>query len=226
MLRPRPARGITLIETLIGLTLLALLLVRAAPSMTDYLQNTRIRVAAEAVAEQVRYARAEAIARNTPLRFSLVDTLDATCTPSASGGNWVVSGLDPSGKCDWTPVVAFVPPAPPNVNPGAPPPPPPPVDPWILRKGGATGEGWDGATLTASAAGATAASSITFNGLGQQAAGGIRSIRVSNPGGLCMNADPPGKLRCLDVMLSVAGEARVCDPTLTDANDSRYCAAY
>jgi type IV fimbrial biogenesis protein FimT len=93
---PHRQHGFTLIEMAVTVSVLGLLLAAAAPSITDWLRNSRIRSVATSVQTGLQKARMEAIRRNQPVRFSLVT--DA-CALSNGGVAWVVSLNDPSGKC-------------------------------------------------------------------------------------------------------------------------------
>jgi len=62
--RPRRARGFTLIELMITLTLLAILLALAAPSMGNLVRDQRVKTAVGDVYATLAFARSEAIKRN------------------------------------------------------------------------------------------------------------------------------------------------------------------
>ncbi|NVZ08365.1 GspH/FimT family pseudopilin [Allochromatium humboldtianum] len=66
-------RGVTLLELLIVVTILALLLGIALPSAQDLIERNRLKAAAHALAEDLQWTRSEAIKRNRVLGFS-VDT--------------------------------------------------------------------------------------------------------------------------------------------------------
>ena len=69
--QPCSARGLTLLEVLVTITILALLLAIALPSMQDMLTRNRLKSAAQAIAEDLQWTRSEAIKRNRTLRLSL-----------------------------------------------------------------------------------------------------------------------------------------------------------
>jgi type IV fimbrial biogenesis protein FimT len=77
-------RGMSLIELMIGLTIAAILLLLAAPAYRDFIANTNVRNAAENTLAGLRQANAEAVKRNVPVQFSLVD------------GGWSVDEIDPA----------------------------------------------------------------------------------------------------------------------------------
>ena len=56
-------QGITLIEVLIGLVLLVIAGMIAAPSFSDYLERQRLKAAAEGLASSLNLARSEALAQ-------------------------------------------------------------------------------------------------------------------------------------------------------------------
>jgi type IV fimbrial biogenesis protein FimT len=62
-------RGFTLIELLVGLAIFGILIVSALPSYTAWIQNTKIRNAAESVQNGLQLARSEAVMRNTNVQF-------------------------------------------------------------------------------------------------------------------------------------------------------------
>ena len=57
-------RGFTLVELMIGIAIVGLSLVMAAPSFSSWIQSTQIRTAAEAVQNGLQLARGEAVRRN------------------------------------------------------------------------------------------------------------------------------------------------------------------
>jgi type IV fimbrial biogenesis protein FimT len=78
-------RGVTLIELLIGLAVVAALLGLAVPAFRVFMQNTEIRNAADAALNGMQLARAEAIRRNKPVQFQL-----------KTGSGWTVTIVKPS----------------------------------------------------------------------------------------------------------------------------------
>jgi type IV fimbrial biogenesis protein FimT len=59
----------TLIEVMIGLAVFGILVMMALPDYTAWIQNTKIRNAAESVQNGLQLARSEAIRRNTDVAF-------------------------------------------------------------------------------------------------------------------------------------------------------------
>ena len=89
-------RGFTIIELLVGLTLLAVLLGLGVPAMGTYLQNSKLASAASSYFSGLQMARTEAIRRNVRTEFVMTDTPVAAPEPAnalvpADGRrNWVV----------------------------------------------------------------------------------------------------------------------------------------
>ena len=66
---------------------------------------------------------------------------------------------------------------------------------------------------------------ITFDGLGKTNLPAAATIQVTNPtGGACQTSATAGKMRCLNVTVSVGGQVKMCDPyPLIVTGDSRKC---
>lgn len=196
-MKPHAPSGMTLIELMVGIAIVAILFALAAPDFRTWIQNTHIRTAAEAIQNGLMLARAEAVRRNTNVRFQLTDTMDNGCALSTTGTNWVLSLQDPTGACA-TPIAD-----PSDLNPPAP--------GIIQMRAGAEG--------SRNAVVAAGQSIILFNGLGRVTpvpAGDI-AIDISNPtGGACVGvglaATPAGPMRCLRIVVSTGGQVRMCDP--------------
>jgi len=65
--------GFSLIELLIGMTIMAVVIAIGMPSYSAWIQNTRIRTAAESIQNGLQMARAEAVKRNVSVQFVLSD---------------------------------------------------------------------------------------------------------------------------------------------------------
>ncbi len=196
------ARGVTLIEMVIGVAIISMLIMLALPSMTAWLSNTQIRNAAETLLAGITLARSEALRRNAMVRFQLTSSLTSTCALSRTGTNWVVSLADPSSACQANPSDV--------------------TTPQIIQKKSGT-EGSSRAEVSA-----TGSSTIFFNGLGRIgniANPSITRIDITNSsGGTCQHVDASnGTMRCMRIVVSSAGDIRMCDPAVTDNTDPRYC---
>ncbi len=195
-------RGVTLVEMIVVMAIVAMLVLMSAPTFTGWIINSRIRTTAEAVQSGLQLAKSEAVARNTRVRFQLTSTLDNNCVVSANGANWVVN-LDPNadpaeveGACDS---------APSDVN-----------APFILQtRPAAAGSGNSQVAATAA--------TVVFNGLGRPvpAPAGNITIAITNPaGGTCTSVG--GDVTCLSIVLTPAGQIRMCNPAFP-ANDPQGC---
>lgn len=193
-------RGFSLIELMITIAVLGIVLMIALPNMGTWLQNTQIRTSAEAMQAGLQLARAEALKRNTTVRFQLVDTLTSACTLSAQGPNWVVSIAGTAGLCEQDASDTAA--------------------PQLIQKRAAA-EGSPNAVVLGNA------TEVQFNGLGRAAVGSLTQIDISNPGGgACKTPAGNEPMRCLRIQVSAGGQVRMCDPginAVTDPNDPRLC---
>lgn len=186
----------TLIELMIGIAIVAILFLLAAPSFSTWIQNTQIRTAAEAIQNGLMLARGEAVRRNATVSFALTDTLDSSCALSISGTNWVVSQDDPTGACDSAASDTTAPRI-------------------IQARAGA--EGSPNVQVAADQ------STFVFNGLGRITpvpAGNINIDTSNLIGGNCVAGGGP--MRCLRIVVSAGGQVRMCDP-MFPSTDPQGC---
>jgi type IV fimbrial biogenesis protein FimT len=196
MLRPNGARGFTLVELLVGISITAAAIMLGLPSFASWLQNTQIRTAAESVQNGVQLARAEAVRHNAPVMFQLTTSLDSSCVLVTTGtastsSNWVISMDSAVSHCDAAPSADLA----------------APVSPRVVQKR-AGGDGSKNATVNV-----TDRASITFNGLGRLASTtpGM-TVTIGNSTGAC---GPTGPMRCLKLIVSPVGQTLLCDPQAT-----------
>ena len=64
------ARGFSLIELMVAMSILVILMLLAMPVYTEFVANTRIRNTAESMLNGVRLAQLEAVRRNTQVQFT------------------------------------------------------------------------------------------------------------------------------------------------------------
>lgn len=88
-------RGLTAIELLVTLAVLAILVGIAAPSMSHFIGRWRVSNAANALTGSLRIARTEAIARGRPtVVCPVASATSTTCLPAATvgafAGGWIV----------------------------------------------------------------------------------------------------------------------------------------
>jgi type IV fimbrial biogenesis protein FimT len=87
-------RGLTLIELLTVLTLVGILLVLALPGVGTWTRDARVRTVSEEIANALRLAQAEAVARNRVVAFVRTSATPAlNATPNTNGRRWYVQVL-------------------------------------------------------------------------------------------------------------------------------------
>ncbi|MEO8311453.1 MAG: prepilin-type N-terminal cleavage/methylation domain-containing protein [Caldimonas sp.] len=204
MLSPLQQRGFTLVELLVGMTLLAVLLGLGVPAMGTYLQNSKLASAASSYFSGLQMARTEAIRRNALSEFVMTDTPVSTgnlanvVAPAVAGRNWIVRAASGVGT--------FM---------------------MVEAKSGAEGDGSAAAAALVVAGSASAPAvfdgRVPFNGFGGTADGAPYAIDISNPAaGTCVQAG--GKIRCRRITVSPGGQIAACDPAASaSAGDSRAC---
>ncbi len=181
MLRVRPNRGFSMIESLLTVVVLSILVATALPSLGEWMANSRIRTVADGINAGLQYARVEAVRRNVPIEFRLAESTGVT-----------FDVVDPATAA-------------------------------VLQQR-RTGESLDGPTIVGRDAGGSAATRVTFNGLGQV---------VANAGGLAslarVDIDLPtsileaAKSRDLRILVGGGGRIRMCDPNVLATGDPRRC---
>jgi type IV fimbrial biogenesis protein FimT len=197
----------SIVEVMIAITLAAVLMAVAAPSLITGNQNRQIRNAAGALQNGLTMARTEALRRNRNVKFSLV----------SPQGSWSVG-------CE-TPDATLV-----NGEVSCP-------DVLRTRNSsdGSEQAHVDLAEVlsTGASAGTTAFSgsgSLTFTPMGRVSTSGLAPTlgngntavyAVSRPGGTCASAG--GEIRCLEIHVTAAGQIRTCDPAVAAAGDPRAC---
>lgn len=196
-------RGFSLIELLVTITVLALILSVAMPTLGTWMDNTRIRNTAEALQNGLQTARSEAVRRNQSISFYLVSltnpaVMDNNCALSAASGAWVVSVDSPATKCGSAPSTT--------------------VAPKIVEARTGNDAGGKVKVSGLLADGSTAAYTVTFNGFGRVTnADPLARIDIKGP-------DDSVTYRKLRLEITAAGAVRMCDPKVSDANDPRKCA--
>ncbi|WP_343622818.1 GspH/FimT family pseudopilin [Roseateles puraquae] len=200
MRRPAP-RGVTLIELAVVVALVALLLLAIIPSASTWIRNIQIRNVATSLQTGLQKARAEAMRRNTNVRFSLVRlsdsaVMDDSCVVDDDGSSWVVSLDDPGGKCGTV------------------------VDettaPRILDKQ-ATGGGGKWVKVQGSDSANQPGQVVVFNGFGRPVDNtGLAQLDIDN--------DTSGNdFRALRIVVGAGGTIRMCEPSVNASGDPRKC---
>lgn len=193
-------RGFNLVEAVVTLAVLGILIAAALPSMADWIRSTHVRNLAETTQAGLQKARMEAMRRNQVVTFWLVSPAttsspDNACATSSNSAAWVISLDNPAGACGVAPSATTA--------------------PRIVEVYG-PGQGANGISVAALASdGATAASSVSFNGYGQtlRGAGQLATIDIAH-------AD--ASARRLRIEISNSGGIRMCDRDVV-APDLRAC---
>jgi type IV fimbrial biogenesis protein FimT len=93
----RPRWGVTVIEMMVVVAVLAVILALAVPSMRDFMARQRVKAINAELVTDLQYARSEAVARNQPVivtfrREDLPGQPPMTCYTVHTQGTW--------GQCD------------------------------------------------------------------------------------------------------------------------------
>lgn len=196
MLRPRAARqgGMTIVELLIAIAIVALVLAFAGPSARNWIQNSQIRNGAESILGGIKKARFEAISRNATVAFELTD---------ASSTAWHVCLFDTvTGACSATA---------PDIATGA------PEGSANARVGVETAFT---SYATPLAGGTNIPSLVAFDSFGRVSPSSptnIARLEVRNP--ILASGDE----RRLDISVGIGGEILMCDPQLSKATNPQGC---
>lgn len=168
--------GFTLVEILIGITIVAMLMAVGLPSYRAWIQNTQIRGAAESVLNGMQLARSEAVRQN--LNVQLVLGTQSSWTISVPSTATQIQARDYSA-------------------------------------------GSKNVTVTKTP---NAATTVTFNSLGRVTTNADASATFTQ-----LDFDVPTTIlaaaesRNLRIVIASGGNVRMCDPTVTDTTDSRFC---
>jgi type IV fimbrial biogenesis protein FimT len=186
-------RGVSLVELSIGLVLFAILLATGMPSFSEWIQNTKVRTAAELVQNGLQTARTEAVKRNANVRFTLSDaagsvawsvgcvTVTANCPASIqSQGSGEGGGMARVG---------------------------------IIKTADISG-------AAALAAGAGLPAGVTFNGAGRVLPANVLAASDITRADITYSGAPAA--RRLVITISAGGQVRMCDPARS-STDPQGC---
>lgn len=84
-------RGLTLLEMMVSLSILAIVLAVAIPNMQSWVRNQRLYNLSESLLNGIKTAQMEAVKRNIPVTFWVVSSLNEDCTLYETGSpSWIV----------------------------------------------------------------------------------------------------------------------------------------
>lgn len=193
MLIPCKQCGVSLIELMIGIVIVAFLMVMGAPSFSLWMQNAQTRNAAESIQNGLQIARTEAVRRNANVRFGLTD----------AGGTvvWSVDCVNVTADC----------PAAIQTRSGG--------EGGSNARAGISVDEAIPVIGTAIAAGTGLPAGVTFNGLGRiptaNIGADIARVDVTN----AVRADA----RRMVILISTGGQTRMCDPAIALATNPQGC---
>jgi len=201
---------VTLIEMMIGLAIAIILFVLAVPNFSTFIQNTKIRNAADSIQSGLMLARAEAVRRNANVQFALSGT-DSSWTVACETA---VGDMDGDGKPDC-----------PGPSPTA-------TTPSYIQSRKAA-EGSANVVIATSeinaytqsaAATPVFSGTISFDSLGRVNGDSLNPgdnaiFTITGPQASSCQSQG-GTLRCLEVEVTSAGQMRMCDPNLTVSKPS------
>jgi type IV fimbrial biogenesis protein FimT len=204
--RAKSASGFTMIEMIVTLTIFAILVALAVPSMKAWIASTKVRAVADGLQNGMRLAQAESLRRSRQVVFALTTSANPQADFSANnltaannGSSWVVvtvpSMVDGSGSDS-----AF-------------------VASGVLTTNGA-------------AVAITGPAEVCFNSVGRLITNGATGVN----GGTCVpaNAGNNGTApkynytvtsnggQQMNVQLALGGQVHLCDPTQTLSNSNPY----
>lgn len=193
--RPGPSRmrGISLIESMITIAILGILVALAMPMVGDWLMNARLRNAAESIQNGLQMARTEAVRCNVPVEFVLDAAYDSSWTI-----RFAYAALPTPCR---------------NAIPAA---------QWPTVQSRPAEEGSRNAVVVPTPANAT---TVTFDGLGRRVAANADASAVLTR--VCVDLQPAtlaaSRTRDLELNIEAGGGVRMCDPKVSDVNDTRFC---
>jgi type IV fimbrial biogenesis protein FimT len=191
-------RGVTLIEVIVTIALVAILMRLAVPAFTGWIRNTQMRSVAEALQNGLRNAQSEAVRRNRQVVFFLSDAETSSeaaasaAAAAANGVNWAIRTVRPVAGAG----IEFI-------------------------EGGSFADSARGVAITGPAA-------ICFNSQGRLVANdNVGSIElgavVCGAGPAQYDVSQTGAERRLQINITAGGQLRMCDPDVSIADRPIGC---
>jgi type IV fimbrial biogenesis protein FimT len=186
-------RGFTLIELAITLAILGIMVMLALPSFSSWINNSRIRAAAESITNGLQLARTEAVRQNVQVQYDQgLQSSWIVCTVASTAGS------NPPNRClSTTPYAGFV-------------------------QQGTRDESSSSTVVVVNGVWprpGVPTETVTFNGIGRVIVNGSGSAAITQLD-VC-NPALPGA-RKMRVVVGTGGNARMCDPQVA-AGDPRAC---
>lgn len=180
-------QGFSLIELMVGVAIMSLLLAAAAPAVTTWIANAKVRTVSDSLQVGLRVAQAEAARRYRQTVFfrTASGACDNTVTANADGNFWAVK------------TIALL-----------------PGDPVEVVQCGALLEAGNNVTVTGpvpicfSTAG-------RYSAVAAPGIGGATACVVDASGSAVFDISGTGSDRALSVRVSLAGSVRLCDKAKT-----------
>lgn len=200
-------RGMTLVEIMVAMVIVVILFAAAAPSFSDWIQNTKIRTAAESVLNGLAIAKTEAVHRNAVTQFvsCSASSWDVLATSAAAASPVVCSAPANGVTGGWENVQHN------SVQPGS-------TNAQVDASQatiGFNGLGRQVATADLVNGGTTVNPPIAVNiDVSSTLAGAACYCQAGTCGYVTVTPSPTGKLRCLRITVSPGGQVRMCDPAL------------
>jgi len=186
-------RGITMIEIMVTIAILAIVMAVGAPGLAGWMQNNQIKTSAQNVLNGLQLARGEAVRRNARVKFTLTDAAGTT--------GWSVGCVTVTATCEA------------NIQTGS------AADGGTTIRLGvstATLAGADYAAPIAAGSGMNGSAAVTFTAFGQVDATVTNITRIDVTSATDTNA------RRLVIRIPDGGSPLLCDPVLP-AGNSQSC---
>lgn len=197
------SKGVTLVELVVAMAILVILFAAAAPSFSEWIQNSRIRKAADSIQNGLALARSAAVHRNATAQFIVCDDNDGTwdLVVASATASTIVCGTTDAAP-GWQRVQQSGPSQGTEVD-------------ASQSSIGFNSMGRQSVTTDLVNGGTTASPPVAVDINVTSSANGQCFCPAGNcgyPAGI--GYANTGKLRCLRISVSSGGQVRMCDPAL------------